>query len=76
MKNRMAYFDNFEDREHYIASMTAFWGLAFVDKSGWYELDGKQKQFDWVVNFYDRFIKPLPDDTLLTIYECVRPIDA
>jgi hypothetical protein len=76
MKNRMAYFENFESREHYIASMTAFWALAFVDKSGWYELGCKQKQFDWVVNFYDRFIKPLPDDTLLTIYECVRPIDA
>jgi hypothetical protein len=76
MKNRMAYFDNFESREHYIASMTAFWGLAFVDNKGWHELDGKTKQFDWVVNFYDNFIKPLPDNTLLTIYECVRPIDA
>ena len=75
MKSRMAYFANFEDREHYVASMTAFWGLAFVDKNGWYELDGKTKQFDWVVNFYDRFIKPLPEDTLLTIYECVRPMD-
>lgn len=73
MKNMHAYFQNFENREHYIASMTAFWGLAFVDEKEWHELDGTTKQFDWVIGFYDKFIKPLSDDTLLTIYECVRP---
>lgn len=73
MKNLKAYFLNFENREHYIASMTAFWGLAFVDKDGWHELGAGDKQFDWVIGFYDRFIKPLPEDTLLTIYECTRP---
>lgn len=73
MKNMTQYFLNFESREHYIASSTAFWGFAFADESGWYELEPNMKQFDWVINFYDRFIKPLPDDTLLTIYECVRP---
>lgn len=72
MKNLNAYFLNFEGREHYIASNTAFWALAFVDKNGWNELSPKEKQFDWVINFYDRFIKPLPGNTLLTIYECVR----
>jgi hypothetical protein len=74
MKNLDAYFLNFEGREHYIASNTAFWGLAFVDANGWHELSPADKQFDWVIGFYDRFISPLPDDTLLTIYECVRPI--
>ena len=72
MKNMTVYFQNFESREHYIASMTAFWGLAFVDENGWHELSPTEKQFDWVVKFYDRFIAPLKDDTLLTIYECVR----
>lgn len=74
MKNLNAYFLNFENREHYIASNTAFWGLAFVDEDGWHELPPDEKQFDWVINFYDRFIEPLPEDTLLTIYECVRPM--
>lgn len=74
MKNLDAYFLNFEGREHYIASNTAFWGLAFVDADGWHELSPGDKQFDWVIGFYDRFINPLSDDTLLTIYECVRPI--
>lgn len=75
MKGLTAYFANFDDREHYIASNTAFWGLAFVDENGWNELDDSNtRQFDWVVNFYNTFIKPLTEDTLLTIYECVRPI--
>ena len=73
MKNMQEYFSNFEGREHYIAANTAFWGLAFVDDSGWHELDSSVKQFDWVIGFYDKFIKPLPENTLLTIYECVRP---
>lgn len=73
MKNMDSYFANFEGREHYISAMTAFWGLAFVDeKSGWNEMRDDEKQFDWVINFYDRFIKPLPEDTMLTIYECNR----
>ena len=73
MKNMHEYFANFDGREHYIAANTAFWGLAFVDDNGWHELEASMKQFDWVIGFYDRFIKPLPDDTMLTIYECVRP---
>ncbi len=72
MKNLTVYFSNFENREHYIASNTAFWGYAFVDENGWHEIEPSEKQFDWVINFYDRFIKPLPEDTRLTIYECVR----
>ena len=29
-------------------------------------------QFVWVEKFYESFIDPLPDDTLLTIYECTK----
>lgn len=72
MKNLSVYFANFENREHYIASNTAFWGYAFVDENGWHEIEPGENQFDWVINFYDRFIKPLPENTRLTIYECVR----
>ena len=49
MKNLDAYFLNFDSREHYIASNTAFWGLAFVDEKGWHELPPEEKQFDWVM---------------------------
>lgn len=73
MKERKYYFSLFGDRETYIKSNTAFWGYAFVSKKeGWKELDGTIPQFEWVSNFYDKFIKPLPDNTLITIYECIR----
>jgi hypothetical protein len=43
-----------------------------VSKNGWVELDDGMDQFVWVRNFYESFIDPLPDDTLLTIYECQK----
>jgi hypothetical protein len=73
MKERTHYFSLFGDRENYIKANTAFWGYAFVsEKTGWVELDNKTPQFKWVTDYYDKFIKPLPENTLLTIYECYR----
>lgn len=70
MKNRTEYFKKYETKENYVLVNTAFWGYAFVTKNGWLELEDDMDQFTWVSNFYDSFIDPLPDDTLLTIYEC------
>jgi hypothetical protein len=28
-------------------------------------------QFDWMSTYYDRFIKPLPEDMVLTIFEYI-----
>lgn len=73
MKNRTGYFRKFGDKETYVASNTAFWGFAFLsDMTGWKELDENVDQFTWMTNFYDVFIKTLPPDTLLSIYECRR----
>ena len=72
MKARTVYFEKFGTKENYVLTNTAFWGYAFVSKNGWIELEDDANQFDWVRNFYDLFIAPLPDDTLLTIYECAR----
>ena len=73
MKNAITYFNKFETKENYIASCTAFWGYAFLSpETGWLELEPNVNQFEWMNNFYDRFIKPLPEDTLLTIFECKR----
>ena len=70
MKARTAYFEKFGSKENYVLVNTAFWGYAFVSENGWIELEDDMDQFEWVKNFYIRFIEPLPDDTLLTIYEC------
>ena len=72
MKNRTEYFKYYGDKETYVASNTAFWGLAFVTADKWIELQDNDSQLDWVLNFYDRFIKDLPENTLISVYECVR----
>lgn len=70
MKDKRAYFDKFETVDNYVTSNTAFWGYAFLSKeTGWVDATDED-QFAWMSNYYDRFIKGLPDDTLLTIYEC------
>jgi hypothetical protein len=73
MKNREWYFMKFGTRENYITTSTAFWGYAFVSEDiEWVEMEPHVNQFEWVSGFYDRFIKPLSDETLLTIYECKK----
>lgn len=73
MKNRTAYFSNFNSKEDYVMYNISFWAYAFLSEdTGWEEYEEEIKQIDWVKNFYDKFIKPLPDDTLLTIYECKK----
>ena len=72
MRARTAYFEKFGTKENYILVNTAFWAYAFVTKDGWLELEEDMDQFQWVGRFYETFIDPLPDDTLLTIYECVK----
>jgi hypothetical protein len=70
MKDKRAYFDKFETVDNYVTSNTAFWGYAFLSKeTGWVDATDEE-QFAWMSNYYDSFIKGLPDDTLLTIYEC------
>lgn len=73
MKNRTAYFEFFITKDRYVLSSTAFWGYAVLDqKNGWRELEENMPQVEWVANFYDKFIKKLPNDTLISIYECFR----
>ena len=73
MKDKQAYFNKFETKENYVVSNTAFWGYAFLsEKIGWMDAEDVDDQFNWMSNFYDVFIKTLPDDTLLTIYECKK----
>lgn len=72
MKARTAYFEKFGTKENYVLSNTAFWAYAFVTKNGWLELEDDMDQFQWVGKFYETFVDPLPDDTLLTIYECTK----
>ena len=54
-------------------SNTSFWGYAFLsEKTGWVELEETVNQFEWVKNFFNRFIAPLGDNDKISIYECLR----
>ncbi len=71
MGNMRDYFMFFGDKETYASHCSAFWGYAFLDEEGrWYDLSFETNQIDWVLNYYEKFIKPLSDDTLLTVFEC------
>ena len=73
MKDKTAYFQKFENKENYIISNTAFWGYAFLsEKTGWVDASDTNDQFVWMAEYYNMFIKNLPNDTLLTIYECKK----
>ena len=73
MFDKVEYFKKFETKENYVISNTAFWGYAFLsDTTGWIEITDNEDQFEWMKNFYNVFIKNLKDDTLLTIYECIK----
>ena len=71
MKNRKYYFEKFGTKERYVLFNTAFWGYAFLsDSQPWVQLEDDMDQFDWVRDYYVKYIEPLPDDTLLTVMEC------
>lgn len=73
MKDKTSYFKKFETKDNYIISNTAFWGYAFLsEETGWQDASDVEDQFMWMANFYNVFIDMLPDDTLLTIYECMK----
>jgi hypothetical protein len=71
MGNQTEYFRFFGNKETYAIHSSAFWGYAFLsEETGWVELTPEKGQIEWVMNYYETFIKPLPKNTLLTIYEC------
>lgn len=70
MKNRTGYFQKFGDKEKYVVHSTAFWGYAFLDENKWIDMDSANNEFEWVSDFFERFIVPLDENTLLTIFEC------
>lgn len=73
MKDRIDYFEKFKDKEEYVTSCSSFWAFAFLNQADvWLDADDcPVSQFEWMSTYYDRFIKTLPDDTVLTIFEYI-----
>lgn len=71
MKDKKSYFGNFKSKEDYVAYSTSYWNYAFVDKDNWIDVDSYEgSEIEWVKNFYERFIKNIEPNELVTIYEC------
>ena len=71
MKDKTTYFSNFKSKEDYVNYSTRYWNYAVVTEKGWVDVDsngGDEKE--WINNFFDIFIKNIPDEELITIYEC------
>ena len=70
MKDKEAYFSNFKNKEAYVNYSTSYWNYAYVDeKNGWIDINSTNSE-EWINNFYDRFVKNIKDDELITIFEC------
>ena len=74
MKDKQEYFKKFISKEDYASYNSMYWNYAYLDRKGWKDIDSdsipKGNEKWWINNFYDTFIKPLDEDTMLSIYEC------
>lgn len=74
------YTERYKDKETYAKCSSSFSMWAVVKDGVWYEKgqmgwwvmssETHDEAVDWEMNFYDRFIKDLPDNTILTIVDC------
>lgn len=69
MSNKTRYFSNFKNKEEYVKYSCSFWCYGVATEDYYKELDDREGSQKWINSFYDDFIVPLSDDTLLTIYE-------
>ena len=72
IKNQKRYFNGFDCQEDYVNYCCSYWCYAYADKDGWQDADD-HKDYKWITSFYDKFVKKLKPDDMVTIYECSKP---
>ena len=74
MKNRTDYFASFENKDNFVTSNTALWYYGIIGEDGIYHdpTNDNISQFEWMTKFFNKYIKELSTDKLLTIFECTR----
>lgn len=72
VKNQKRYFEGFDSEEDYVNYCCSYWCYAYADKNGWEDADD-HKNYEWITKFYDKYVKNLKPDDLVTIYECSKP---
>lgn len=66
---RKKYLENFKSKDDFVSHNCSYWNYAYLDEKGWVDLDDSVDDKEWVSTFYDKFVVPLPDDAVITIYE-------
>lgn len=77
---REYFINRYKNKETYAECDSSFSTWAVVIDGVWYEKgqmgwwamsnETDDEAIDWEMNFYDRFIKPLSDDMLITVVDC------
>jgi hypothetical protein len=63
------YLSNFKTVDEFVSHNCAYWNYAFLSEKGWTDVDDEENESKWIGDFFERFIEPLKDDDLVTIYE-------
>ena len=75
------YLKRYKTIEGYLKSISTWYLRAVLDddgewhevgEMGWFGMSSESEDEDakWEEEFYDRFIKPLPEDAVLTVIDC------
>lgn len=72
MSGKTGYLIRLHTKDRFVKYSTSYSCIAFVDENGWHDsgTDFAGDHTEWTINFYDRFIKNLPPDAKITIFEC------
>lgn len=73
-ENNVTYFNNFNSCEEYTIHTCSYWNYGVTDGKKFTEVDYTVSDKEWVATFYDKYIKDLNPETLLTVCE-VRKLD-
>lgn len=72
IKKQKKYYNTFKNMDEFVTYNASYWNYAFVTEDKWIDADGYQN-FEWIKNYYERFIKTLDKNAQITIYECTKP---
>ena len=72
IKNQKRYFEGFDSEEDYVNYSCSYWCYAYADDEKWEDADS-HKNYEWITSFYDKYVKKLKPNDMITIYECSKP---
>lgn len=70
MKDKVAYFSKFKNKESYVKYSCSYWAYALVNEEEWVDMDSSPNTTEWVTSFIKMCKKKITKRTLVSIYEC------